>query len=59
MKRTPRRITDQERNERRVLRLTVETVRVLHSEALAQAMSGCETTSYTTDKPQGGSGNVC
>jgi hypothetical protein len=59
MKRTPRSITNPERNERRVLRLTVETVRVLRSEALAQALSGCETTSYTTEKPQGGSGNVC
>jgi hypothetical protein len=58
MKRMPRTITDPGRNERRVLRLTVETVRVLRSEALAQAMSGCETTSWTTVKPQG-TGNVC
>jgi hypothetical protein len=45
-------ITNSERNERRVLRLTVDTVRVLRPEALAQAMSGCVTTSWTTEIPQ-------
>ncbi|HEX8114745.1 MAG TPA: hypothetical protein VF516_43745 [Kofleriaceae bacterium] len=44
-------ITHPERNERRALRLTQETVRLLRPEALAQAMSGCDTTSWTTDAP--------
>ncbi len=47
-------ITHSERSERRVLRLTQETVRLLRPEALAQAMSGCDTTSWTTDKPLSG-----
>jgi uncharacterized protein with ACT and thioredoxin-like domain len=45
-------ITNPERNARRVLRLTVETVRLLRPEALAEAMSGCDTTSYATQIPQ-------
>lgn len=44
-------ITNPERSRRRVLRLTVETVRLLRSEALAEAMSGCNTTSFTTESP--------
>lgn len=45
-------VTHPERSERRVLRLTAETVRMLHPEALARAVSGCDTTSWTTDAPQ-------
>ncbi len=47
-------ITHPERVERRVLRLTQETVRLLRPEALAQAVSGCDTTSWTTDQPLSG-----
>lgn len=45
-------ITNLERNVRPVLRLTAETVRLLSPEALAQAMSGCDTTSFPTESPQ-------
>lgn len=45
-------ITNSERHERRVLRLRVETVRLLRPEALAQAVSGCTSTSYTTEAPE-------
>jgi len=48
---TPGGITNPERSGRRVLRLTVETVRLLRPAALAQAMSGCNTTSFTTESP--------
>lgn len=44
-------ITNQERKVRRGLRLTVETVRLLSPEALAQAMSGCDSTSNPTHAP--------
>ena len=54
---TPSSITNPERNMRRRLRLTQETVRVLEPEALARALSGCDTTSYTSEHPQGS--NVC
>jgi hypothetical protein len=57
-KMTSSRITNQEHNKRRVLRLAVETVRSLRSEALAQALSGCDTTSFSTQRPQG-SGAIC
>jgi hypothetical protein len=40
------------RSARRALRLTVDTVRLLRPEALAQAMSGCDTTSFPTQIPQ-------
>lgn len=49
-------ITNPERNARRALRLTAETVRLLGPEALAQAMSGCDTTSFPTQVPQGSKG---
>lgn len=49
-KMSPRSITNPEQRRRRVLRLTLDTVRVLRPEALAQAMSGCNTTSWTTDR---------
>ena len=55
MKRLAQRgITNLERNARRVLRLTQETVRVLGSDELSQAVSGCDTTSWTTERPQSG-----
>ena len=54
----PRSITNPEQRGRRVLRLTLETVRVLRPEALAQAMSGCDTTSWTTGRTQQATG-VC
>jgi len=44
-------ITNPERHERRVLRLKADTVRLLRAEALAQAISGCTTSSYTTEAP--------
>ena len=44
----PRSITNPEQCERRVVRLTLDPVGVLRLEALAQAMSGCVTTSWTT-----------
>lgn len=44
-------ITNPERDRRAVLRLTAETVRLLCPEALARAMSGCNTTSFTTESP--------
>lgn len=44
-------ITNPERNARRVLRLTMETVRLLDPEALARAISGCNSTSNPTDAP--------
>lgn len=43
-------ITNPKQRERRVLRLTPDTVRVLSPEALAQALSGCVTTSWTSDR---------
>lgn len=46
----PTAITNPEQRGRRVLRLTSDTVRVLRPEALAQAMSGCVTTSWTSDR---------
>lgn len=48
---TQRRIANQEWSARRGLRLTVETVRLLNPEALSQAMSGCDTTSFPTQAP--------
>lgn len=50
-KKAPVGIANPGQSRRRVLRLTVETVRLLRPEALAQAMSGCDTTSYTTQAP--------
>lgn len=47
----PGSITNPKRRERRVLRLTVETVRLLRPEALVQAISGCDTSSFTTEAP--------
>jgi uncharacterized protein with ACT and thioredoxin-like domain len=44
-------IANQERNRLRKLRLTVETVRLLGPEALAQAMSGCDSTTNPTQAP--------
>jgi hypothetical protein len=49
-------IANPERHERRVLRLKADTVRLLRAEALALAVSGCTTTSYTTEAPQGTAG---
>lgn len=46
-----KKIANPERSGRRTLRLTQETVRLLRPEALAQAMSGCDTTSWTTQAP--------
>lgn len=40
-------ITNPKQRERRVLRLTADTVRVLRPEALAQLLSACVTTSAT------------
>ena len=55
MKRLPQRaITNPERVAKRVLRLSQETVRVLGSDDLSQAISGCDTTSWTTERPQSG-----
>lgn len=51
----PTGITNPKQRARRVLRLTPDTVRVLRPEALAQALSGCDTTSWTswtTNAPQ-------
>ena len=46
-----RRIPNQERNVRRVLRLRMEQVRLLDREALAEVASGCDTTSFPTQVP--------
>jgi hypothetical protein len=43
-------ISNPERNAPRVLRLTAETVRLLRPEAMAQVMSGCDTTSSNTER---------
>jgi hypothetical protein len=48
---TQRRITNPERDTQRALRLTAETLRLLDPEALARAISGCDTGSYPTDAP--------
>lgn len=45
------RITNPGRGVRQELRLTLETVRLLSPEALAQAMSGCDTGSTPTQVP--------
>ena len=50
MKKTIRHITDLERNRKRVLRLSQETVRKLSFDELSQAASGCDTTSWTTER---------
>ena len=52
MKKTIRHITDLERNRKRVLRLSQETVRKLSFDELSRAVwgSGCDTTSWTTEK---------
>jgi hypothetical protein len=42
---------NRERNRLRKLRLTVETVRLLSPEALAQAVSGCDSTTGPTQAP--------
>jgi hypothetical protein len=47
-------ITNPEQIGKRVLRLSQETVRVLGTGELSQAISGCDTTSWTTEKPQSG-----
>lgn len=57
-KATPGGITNPERNMRRRLRLTHETVRLLQPEALARALSGCDTTSFATEK-QNASAGAC
>ncbi|HEX3481511.1 MAG TPA: hypothetical protein VHT91_41150 [Kofleriaceae bacterium] len=44
------------RNVRRVLRLTMEQVRVLDPAALAEVLSGCDTTSFPTQIPRGTKG---
>jgi hypothetical protein len=49
-------ITNSERHGRRVLRLKADTVRLLRVEALAQVVSGCTTSSWTTEAPQGSGG---
>ena len=46
-----RQITNPERDRLRRLRLTVETVRLLSAEALAQAVSGCDSTTTPTQAP--------
>jgi len=48
----PGRISNSERNVRRVLRLTAETVRLLRPEALVQVVAGCDTTSNPTEVPK-------
>jgi hypothetical protein len=48
---TRKMITDPEHLRRRELRLTAETVRRLSPEALAQAVSGCDTGSNVTQAP--------
>jgi hypothetical protein len=55
-KKAPGSISNPERNARRVLRLTAETVRVLRPEAMARVMSGCDTTSSNTEFPQASKG---
>jgi len=50
-KMVPGRISHQERNVRRVLRLTAETVRLLHPDAMARVIAGCDTTSNPTESP--------
>jgi hypothetical protein len=37
-------------NARRALRLAAETIRVIDPQAMAGVMSGCDTTSYTTER---------
>jgi hypothetical protein len=54
-KKAPGSISNPERNARRVLRLTVETVRLLRPEVMAQVMSGCDTTSSNTEQFPGAS----
>ena len=39
---------------KRVLRLSLETVRMLSADELARAAGGCVTPSYTTDHPPSG-----
>jgi len=52
MKKTaPGSISNPERNGRRVLRLTAETVRLLRPEAMGLVISGCDTTSSNTEVP--------
>jgi hypothetical protein len=50
MKKIARRITDPERKRKRTLRLSQETVRKLSFDELSQAASGCDTTSWTTER---------
>jgi hypothetical protein len=50
-KKVPGSISNPERNERRALRLTAETIRVIDPEAMAGVISGCDTGSYTTEVP--------
>jgi hypothetical protein len=50
-KSTGRRITNQESPRQRGLRLAQETIRALTSGELANAVSGCDTTSVTTEAP--------
>jgi len=45
-----------ENTRRRVLRLAQESIRTLGSDDLSQAISGCDTTSFTTEKPAAGGG---
>jgi hypothetical protein len=51
-KTTGRHITNQELPRQRGLRLAQETIRALSVRELAQAVSGCDTTSVTTEVPQ-------
>ncbi|HEX3760136.1 MAG TPA: hypothetical protein VHW23_15575 [Kofleriaceae bacterium] len=54
MKKTlPRRITNPERIVPRRLQLAQEKVRVLRPEALALALSGCDSTTWTSKQPDG------
>lgn len=41
---------------KRALRLSKEAIRTLGSDELSQAVSGCDTTSWTTEKPDAKSG---
>jgi len=51
---TRRNIPYTEQNGKRVLRLSQDTVRMLRSDELSQAVSGCDTTSWSTERRTAG-----
>lgn len=48
-----------ESTEKRVLRLSQETIRTLRSDLLANVVAGCNTTSWTTEHTDSGSAQEC